>query len=73
MPLIDAHIKDARNQFDVNVWGTLAITQALFPMLRAAKGIIINHITIAGVSGLTDPVSTTVLHKCRLDDHREFR
>jgi NAD(P)-dependent dehydrogenase (short-subunit alcohol dehydrogenase family) len=57
MPLIDAHIKDARNQFDVNVWGTLAVTQAFFPMLRAAKGIIINHVTIAGVSGLTDPVS----------------
>lgn len=56
MPVMDARIKDARHQFDINIWGSVAVSQAFFPMLRAAKGTIINHVTSAGISGLNDPV-----------------
>ncbi len=38
MPLLDVDIDKARKQYDVNVWGVLAVTQAFFPLLRAAKG-----------------------------------
>lgn len=39
MPLLDVDVDKARKQFDVNVFGVLAVTQAFFPLLRAAKGI----------------------------------
>ncbi|KAI1328819.1 putative short-chain dehydrogenase/reductase [Xylariaceae sp. FL0255] len=35
MPLLDADIDEARKLFDVNIWGTLAVTQACAPLLRA--------------------------------------
>ena len=38
MPLLDVDIGKAQKQYDVNVWGVLAVTQAFFPLLRAAKG-----------------------------------
>jgi NAD(P)-dependent dehydrogenase (short-subunit alcohol dehydrogenase family) len=38
MPLLDVDIEKAKKQYEVNVWGLLAVTQAFFPMLRAAKG-----------------------------------
>jgi NAD(P)-dependent dehydrogenase (short-subunit alcohol dehydrogenase family) len=38
MPLLDVDISKARNQYEVNVWGVLAVTQAFFPLLRVAKG-----------------------------------
>jgi 1-acylglycerone phosphate reductase len=38
MPLMDVDVQKAKKQYDVNVWGLLAVTQAFFPMLRAAKG-----------------------------------
>jgi NAD(P)-dependent dehydrogenase (short-subunit alcohol dehydrogenase family) len=37
-PLELIHPDDLRNQFDVNVLGQVAITQALLPALRAARG-----------------------------------
>lgn len=38
MPLLDVDLDQARKQYDVNIWGVLAVTQAFFPMLRHAKG-----------------------------------
>lgn len=38
MPLLDVELEKARKQYEVNVWGILAVTQAFFPLLRAAKG-----------------------------------
>jgi NAD(P)-dependent dehydrogenase (short-subunit alcohol dehydrogenase family) len=39
-----------KRQFDVNVFGQLAVTQAMLPMLRLARGRIIN---ISSLSGMT--------------------
>ena len=38
MPLLDVDLEQARKQYEVNVWGLLAVTQAFFPMLKEAKG-----------------------------------
>ncbi|KAK9787654.1 hypothetical protein SCARD494_10353 [Seiridium cardinale] len=42
MPLLDTSIDDAKRIFDINVWATLAMTQAFAPMLVKAKGIVCN-------------------------------
>lgn len=47
-PLELVPLEDVREQFEVNVTGTLAVTQALIPLLRRAPGRIIN---IGSVSG----------------------
>lgn len=39
MPLMDVDLEQARKEYEVNVWGVLAVTQAFFPMLREAKGL----------------------------------
>lgn len=44
MPLIDADLEQARKQYEVNVWGVLAVTQAFFPMLKEAKGDVPAHL-----------------------------
>ncbi|KAF2169142.1 hypothetical protein M409DRAFT_52428 [Zasmidium cellare ATCC 36951] len=54
-PLMDVDISQAKKQFDVNVWGVLAVTQAFFPLLRAAKGTIVNQASISGVEGFSRP------------------
>lgn len=54
-PLLDADIKKSRKQYDVNVWGLLAITQAFFPLLQAGKGIVVNQASISGVQGFNMP------------------
>ncbi|KAF2094150.1 putative short-chain dehydrogenase/reductase [Rhizodiscina lignyota] len=55
MPLMDADIEKAKKQYDVNVWGVLAVTQAFFPLLRAAKGTVVNQSSIAGIQGFNRP------------------
>ena len=40
---------ELRRQFEVNVFGALAVTQAMLPMLKAARGRIVN---VSSVSGL---------------------
>lgn len=43
--LTDAHL---REQFDVNVFGLMAVTRASLPLLRLAKGRIVNMSSISG-------------------------
>jgi NAD(P)-dependent dehydrogenase (short-subunit alcohol dehydrogenase family) len=54
-PLLDVDIEEAKKQYDVNVWGLLAVTQAFFPMLRAARGTVVNQASISGVQGFNMP------------------
>lgn len=49
MPTLDTDIDEARKMFDVNLWGVLAMTQAFFPLIRDAKGCIMNMGSITGV------------------------
>lgn len=42
MPLLDVDIAWAKQVYDVNVWGPLAVTQAFGPLVVEAKGIIAN-------------------------------
>ncbi len=45
-PLLEVDIQEARKVYDVNFWGTLAVTQAFAPLLIEAKGVIANQSTI---------------------------
>ncbi len=47
-PLEFVSTEQFRRQFDVNVFGTLAVTQAVLPLLRQAKGRIVTIGSIAG-------------------------
>jgi 1-acylglycerone phosphate reductase len=73
MPLLDVDLDQAKKQYEVNVWGVLAMTQALFPLLKAGKGelygcmtsikpddvagTVINQSSMAGVQGYNRPYS----------------
>lgn len=48
MPLLDEDIDVAKRIFDINVWGTLAVTQAFAPFLIKAKGTLVNITSISG-------------------------
>lgn len=48
-PLEFVPIGDLRHQLDVNVVGQVAVTQALLPLLRLAKGRIVNVTSIGGL------------------------
>ncbi|KAF2794534.1 NAD(P)-binding protein, partial [Melanomma pulvis-pyrius CBS 109.77] len=41
MPTLDADIPTCTHMFDVNVWGPLRLTQALAPLLVAARGTVV--------------------------------
>lgn len=47
-PLLDTEMVDAKDVFDVNVWGVLEVTQAFSPLLIASKGTIINNGSVVG-------------------------
>lgn len=55
MPLLDIDLEQARKQYEVNVWGVLAVTQAFFPMLREAKGTVVLQSSVSGVQGFNRP------------------
>lgn len=55
MPLLDVDINKAKKQYEVNVWGVLAVTQGFFPLLRLAKGTVVNQASIAGLQGFNRP------------------
>ncbi|KAJ5104974.1 hypothetical protein NUU61_002321 [Penicillium alfredii] len=48
MPLLDDDIEAAKQTFDANVWGPLAVTQAFAPLLIKARGMVVNITSIAG-------------------------
>jgi NAD(P)-dependent dehydrogenase (short-subunit alcohol dehydrogenase family) len=54
-PLLEASIPKVRAEYEVNVFGLLAVTQAFFPLLRAAKGIVVNQSSIAGLRSGCQP------------------
>ncbi len=56
-PLEHVPIDELRRQLDVNLVGQIAVTQALLPALRAARGRIVNVSSIGGRMALplTDP------------------
>lgn len=45
-PLLDVDMEWAKQVYDVNVWGPLAITQAFAPLVIKSKGIIANFSSI---------------------------
>ena len=45
-------LKDFRDMFEVNVLGTVAVTQSVLPLIRAAKGRIVCTSSIAGREGI---------------------
>jgi NAD(P)-dependent dehydrogenase (short-subunit alcohol dehydrogenase family) len=42
-------LDDLRRQFEINVFGHVAVTQAFLPMLKASRGMIINMSSIGGL------------------------
>lgn len=55
MPLLDAPVEAVRANFEVNVFGLLAVTQAFFPLLRRAQGVVVNQCSIASMVGGRQP------------------
>lgn len=45
-PLLDTSIAAAKELYDVNVWGPLAMVQAFAPLLIAAQGVVFNQSSI---------------------------
>ena len=48
-PLIEADLATAKRLYDVNVLGSLAVTQAFVPMLIAAKGKVVNVSSVGAI------------------------
>lgn len=46
-PLLDMNVEEAKEIFDVNLWGVMAMTQAFAPLLIAASGSIVNISSIS--------------------------
>jgi len=55
MPLLDCSIDDFRRNFEVNVFGLLAVTQACSPLVREARGVVVNQSSIAGLPSTYQP------------------
>lgn len=49
-PLEFLPVAELRRQMEVNVYGTLAVTQAFLPLLRQARGRIVNMSSISGLA-----------------------
>jgi 1-acylglycerone phosphate reductase len=55
MPLMDADPLAVAKNFNVNVFGLVAVTQAFFPLLREANGVVANQCSISGLAGGRQP------------------
>jgi NAD(P)-dependent dehydrogenase (short-subunit alcohol dehydrogenase family) len=51
-PLEFSSLDEIRRQFDVNLFGVIAMTQAFLPMIRAGQGRIVNMSSISGLIAL---------------------
>ena len=49
MPLLDVDIDQAKNVYDVNVWGVLRTTQVFSSLIIAAQGTIVIIGSLAGI------------------------
>ncbi|KAF5238784.1 hypothetical protein FANTH_10206 [Fusarium anthophilum] len=47
-PLVHADVNAAKALYDVNVWGSLRVTQAFIPLLLSSQGVILNIASMAG-------------------------
>ncbi|MGH8354027.1 MAG: SDR family oxidoreductase [Pseudomonas sp.] len=48
-PLLDGGVDALRRQFETNLFAPLGLTQALFPLLRSSKGLVVNIGSVSGV------------------------
>lgn len=53
--LLDASIAKVKAEYEVNVFGLLAVTQAFFPLLKEANGMVVNQSSIAGLRSGCQP------------------
>ena len=47
-PILDADIDMAKEMYEVNVWGVVAVTKAFAPLIVKEKGTVVNIASIAG-------------------------
>lgn len=52
MPLLHCPIAQAKETYDVNVWGTLGMVQVFSPLLLRSKGTIVNICSIVGAANV---------------------
>lgn len=48
-PLLDGGVEAMRQQFETNVFAVVGVTGALFPLLRRARGLVVNIGSVSGV------------------------
>ncbi|MBO9548319.1 SDR family oxidoreductase [Pseudomonas sp.] len=48
-PLLDGGVEALRQQFETNVFAVVGVTRALFPLLRRARGLVVNIGSVSGV------------------------
>ncbi|MDE1164967.1 MAG: SDR family oxidoreductase [Pseudomonas sp.] len=48
-PLLDGGVEGMRRQFETNVFSIVGVTRALFPLLRASRGLVVNIGSVSGV------------------------
>ncbi|RON54760.1 SDR family oxidoreductase [Pseudomonas frederiksbergensis] len=48
-PLLDGGVPAMQRQFETNVFAVVGVTRALFPVLRRAKGLVVNIGSVSGV------------------------
>jgi len=48
-PLLDGGVSAMQRQFETNVFSIIGVTRALFPVLRRAKGLVVNIGSVSGV------------------------
>ncbi|QKZ03175.1 SDR family oxidoreductase [Pseudomonas eucalypticola] len=48
-PLLDGGVAGIRQQFETNVFSIVGVTRALFPHLRASRGLVVNIGSVSGV------------------------